>query len=81
MRAWLPSEIRRKHFNLNGYVVLANDRFAFAREFLAQWKLNLLRTTMRTTVPAIAAASNAHTNQRRRRTPLAPLGYPGTQVK
>ena len=32
-------------------------------------------------MPAIAAANNAHTNQRRRRTPLAPLGYPGTQVK
>ena len=26
MRAWLSSEIRRKHFNPNGYVVLANDK-------------------------------------------------------
>jgi len=24
-RAWLSSEIRRKHFNLNGYIVLAKD--------------------------------------------------------
>ena len=36
---------------------------------------------MRTTVIAIAAASNTHTNQGRLRMPLAPLGYPGTQVK
>ncbi len=33
MRAWLSSEIRRKHRNLNGYVVLANH--SHAQRFLS----------------------------------------------
>ena len=34
MRAWLSSEIRRKHFNPNGYVVSANDSFPRSASWL-----------------------------------------------
>ena len=63
------------------WIAFDADATGLKREFLSQWKSNLLSTTMRTPVPAMAAASNAHTNQGRPRMPLAPLGYPGTHVK